>query len=379
MLKEKGKIIIIMLLDITYYPPILSLCNILSNLGYEIVYIGGCSNIDTEKRLKQKSIKIYKYGIYGGNKVKRFFQQIQFRMMVKKVIKQEYSDDNSILWIVHAEAVSLFHAFLGKYYVIAHLLEFRLKMKFGNHLLSPFLDLRRQMPLANKVICCEYNRAQLTKAAFSLKKLPYILPNKVEINELISDDELPNDIKNMVEKYKNKKIILYQGVFNPERKLDTFIETIDHLPNEYVLFMMGGETELYYDLKNRYESQRIVFLPFLPPPIHLNITKMAHLGIISYLPVFNDFGRAINVLYCAPNKIYEYAKYGIPMISNDLPALKYAFMENKAGLCITEYNIDEIKNAIFAIEKDYITYSEEALKLYNSLNVQDIIKNILKE
>lgn len=45
----KSKVILTMIYDIKLFPPVISICNILSELNYEIVYIGGCSDMNTEK------------------------------------------------------------------------------------------------------------------------------------------------------------------------------------------------------------------------------------------------------------------------------------------------------------------------------------------
>lgn len=179
--------------------------------------------------------------------------------------------------------------------------------------------------------------------------------------------------------YRNKKIILYQGVFIPERRVDYFIRAVNSLPDDYVLFLMGGENPFYNELKNKYQSERIVFLPFLPPPLHLEITKLAHIGILVYVVDGEPINRAINVLYCAPNKLYEYSMFGIPMISNNLPALSFIFSKFEAGICtdiLLEKNVCE---AILEIDKNYELYSKASVQLYNSVDMIDIVKGILRE
>ena len=50
----KSKVILTMIYDIKLFPPVISICNILSELNYEIVYIGGCSDMNTEKSIDGK-------------------------------------------------------------------------------------------------------------------------------------------------------------------------------------------------------------------------------------------------------------------------------------------------------------------------------------
>ena len=50
--------------------------SILSELNYEIVYIGGCSNVAIERALIEKNhVKFYKTPLYGGNGMQRIIQQ----------------------------------------------------------------------------------------------------------------------------------------------------------------------------------------------------------------------------------------------------------------------------------------------------------------
>ena len=51
----KNRIVLTMIYDIKLFPPVMSICNILSELNYEIVYIGGCSDATIEKALTEKN------------------------------------------------------------------------------------------------------------------------------------------------------------------------------------------------------------------------------------------------------------------------------------------------------------------------------------
>lgn len=142
---------------------------------------------------------------------------------------------------------------------------------------------------------------------------------------------------------------------------------------------MNSNNSLYDELKNKYQSDRIVFLPFLAPPLHLEITKLAHIGILVYIVNGVPINHAINVLYCAPNKLYEYSKFGIPMVANDLPALNMAFYQNKAGVCLRSLSAKEISEAILKIDSDYEGYSQSSYQLYNSIDMVDLVNSIVSD
>ena len=377
----KSKVILTMIYDIKLFPPVISICNILSELNYEIVYIGGCSDMNTEKVLMERNhVRFYKTPLYGGNGMQRIIQQWKYRRYVLEMLKNEYVKETTYLWLLHSETVSLFSAYLDKYDVISHLFEFKNPtQKIAYRLLNPCYPFEKNLKKSKKVICCEYNRAHITKSIYDLDKVPYILPNKPYNGNVQIAQSLPFSIQEIISKYRNKKIILYQGVFIPERRVDYFVRAVNSLPDDYILFLMGGENPFYNELRDKCQSERIVFLPFLPPPLHLEITKLAHIGILVYVVDGEPINRAINVLYCAPNKLYEYSMFGIPMISNNLPALNFIFSKFEAGNCtdiLLEKNVCE---AILEIDRNYESYSKASVQLYNSVDMLDIVKGILRE
>lgn len=102
------------------------------------------------------------------------------------------------------------------------------------------------------------------------------------------------------------------------------------------------------------------------------------MGILSYVANGCDFAGVINPLYCAPNKIFEYAKFGIPMISNDLPGLTCIFKEYKCGETIKyPLTVEKIKNIIEKVSGNYSVYSEGARAYYDSVDVVDIVRSVL--
>lgn len=62
-------------------------------------------------------------------------------------------------------------------------------------------------------------------------------------------------------------------------------------------------------------------LPYITAPYHLEVTSHAFIGILIYAPVYGTFTSPLNSIYCAPNKLYEFSHFGIPMIGNNIPGL----------------------------------------------------------
>lgn len=379
------KVILIMKEDIVQYPPILSMINVLIKLQKKVVFIGPYSDKQQKNKLKEKGVVFYdKISLNVKSKpIHKIIEQLRFRHYVKSVLTSIYEQDDEIC-IINEDTVCLLWKVICMYKYLIYFLEtpgYNVRLKY--RIYTPSFKLINACRGAHKIICCEYNRAHIIKGLFQLDELPIILPNKFfKLESQLDDRNIPDDIQLILDEVKSrtvgKKIILYQGVFNSgERRLEEFILAVNSLPDEYVLLAMGRGNAMFELLKEKYSSDRIIFIDFINPPFHLGITSLAHIGILSYFPVNKSFIQILNPLYCAPNKIFEYSKYGLPMISNDVPALKSTFKEFNCGE-IVEYpiSISDIAQKILTISSNYEMYTKGALNYYKSVDVEKIIASI---
>lgn len=363
----------------------LTLLNVLPDLGYKVIHIGVFSDAVAEKDFEQSKIEFWRTVAYNGdaNFAKKFRQQLQYKYQVKRYLKEAKLTDDDTIWLMQAETICLLNKIIGTYRTILHFFEFiepRINWKYK--IISPFYNPCVTFKKAHKIVCCEYNRAQIMKGLFQLEYLPVVLPNKMYIKESTLS-VIPDDIKSLFAKIQDKlygkKVVLYQGIFlDKERRLEEFCEAVLNMSNDYILVVMGKGDGMYNALKKKYESDKIIFIPFIRPPYHLLITRLATIGVLSYFPRSGSISRTINPLYCAPNKIFEYAKYHIPMISNDIPALKYAFMEYRCGECVSyPMTSQKIAIEIQKIVADLSNYQQGAKDLFESIDVKKIIQEIM--
>ena len=383
--RMKKRIYLILKDDLVYYPPVISIINVCVELGYHVIFIGNYADQVQQKYLENEGV-VFKSTVKMNDYApvfKKMFEKLQFKKQVFKYLKESEVSVNDYVWLFHSETLCLLHKLVDHYRVIFHPLEFTLPVaNWKYRLLSPSLNLARTVRKAVKVVCCEYNRAQLTRGIFALDQLPYVLPNKMYMSHA-EESGIPADIQECINpilsKLKGRKVILYQGVFlGKERRLEEFCEAIQALPDEYMLVAMGKGSEYYEKLKEKYASDRILFIPFIRPPYHLLITKEASVGVLSYFPDSTNIATVINPLYCAPNKIFEYARYGIPMISNDIPGLYYLFMQYGCGEVVrSPMTVEAICNSIEQIQSHYADYAAGAKRYYESVDVKQLIEEIL--
>lgn len=381
-----GTIYFILKDDMIYYPPVLSIINACLDLEYSVVFIGNYTDVNAKADLQNRGVQFVEINRINDEKrlLSRVLDKIIFKRKVYRFLNNTNVMNNDFIWLFHTDTLCLLNKLTLKYHVIFHPLEFSsYTTNWKYKIISPKLNLPQVIRQASRIVCCEYNRAQITKGLLSLKKLPYVLPNKMYLSNENWSLSLPIDIQQLIDsvkpKLEGKKVILYQGVFmDKERRLEEFCETVKTMSEDYVLIAMGKGSAYYNALKKKYDSDRIMFIPFIRPPYHLLITQMASIGVLSYIPDPTSFASVINPLYCAPNKIFEYARYGVPMIANDIPGLSYIFKLYECGEVINDLSdMNQIKQTIENLLRLYSKYSKGAISYYNAIDVKDIVQKIL--
>ena len=169
--------------------------------------------------------------------------------------------------------------------------------------------------------------------------------------------------------------MLYQGSFGDDRNLNTFAEAIEQLSDICCMYIMGRENTYSKQLCNEYTSVRSI--PFLPPPYHLLITKEADIGILPYIPKKYEYYHILNAVYCAPNKLYEYSAFGLPMIGTDVPGISEPFSKYGMGCILNDFCIGEIKDKIHIINTHYDEMSIASKCFFEDTDLDKIAENII--
>ena len=100
------------------------------------------------------------------------------------------------------------------------------------------------------------------------------------------------------------------------------------------------------------------------------MTSHANIGLVFY----DDF--SLNQAFCAPNKIYEYSGFGIPILANKIPGLENTVGKYNAGKCV-DFKVDDLISAIKEIDNHYEMYSNNASALYESVDNGSTIEEII--
>jgi len=381
-------IYIIMHNDLMHYPTMISLIDILKDLGHRVTYIGEFSESPTTTRFRKEGVELIQLGYNRiGSQLNRYLVQRKYKKRLSAKLRSIKMRENDLIWYVYSDSATFIHKLLAQYKYVVHFYEFtRMTYSWKFKLLYPSFSQPELCKKAVGVIHCQYDRAQIYKGLAGLSRTPYVLPNKMYESSSEADKiSIPNSIKEQIESIKKKigdrKVILYQGVFeSKERKLDEFCQAISLMSDDYMLIAMGRGDESYIQLKEKYESDRILFIPFIIPPFHLEVTKLASVGVLSYSTNAPTINGVINPMYCAPNKIFEYSKFSIPMISNDIPGLKRIFEQYHCGRVVTDpITPDKICVELNELFSNIEEYRYGSFEYYNSVDTFEIVKSILAE
>lgn len=350
------------------YPPCINQICYLNDLNIEVlVCFGECAE-NVKSIFKKRNIRYIDLntkrsckGILG--KIESF---MRYKKAVKSILEKEMNKDD-ILWFGTVDsAFSVANLLKSKKYVLS-ILELYDENNFYRKNIGKII----KDSLA--VIACESNRAAIMKCWWNLKEKPFVMPNKPYFHpeklRVKGSEELT---KKSIEKIDGKKIILYQGIISTDRDLGTLAEALELLNEDVYLVLLGNEINSSADKIKKIYSKTI-YLGYIPAPLHLELTSYATIGIANY----DD--SCLNNIYCAPNKIYEYGGFGLPILCSDVPGLEYTVGAYKAGICCNFKDINEIKEGLEKILSNYKEYSDNAKKMFNSIDNQFVMKKIVKK
>ena len=380
------KIVIVQKHPLDILPPLISLIRILQHLGHTIHYIGLSKTEATVKCLETLEIpySLFDWPVvtFRNHPVLRLKQKLLspllpfiFRRWIWAEIEKIICNSKDyVVWTHSMNTASLIGDKAlnwGKRHIVSL---YDLGDEFGRQLSGFSIE-----KLYNNatIVECEYNRAHIIMAMKNLPTLPFVLPNKPYPSYRLRDMRVTDECAaRIVDSWRDKKVILYQGALQADRGgLFNVIETLcEELPNTIVA-VMGKNIGRIAELKRRFAN--FCHVPYIAPPGHLEVTSHAHIGIAMYNGGAVYGLSPLNPVYCAPNKIYEYSGFGLPMLCNDIPGLRYSVGIAKAGICVDETNRDAVVDATREMLNNYETFSANATRFYDSVDTVRIVQDIL--
>ena len=346
---------------LSYLPPFQAIIDCLKRSNeYKLVVITTEKDNGIDELYAGDNIQFIHYYERLANKniFERVYRKIKREILIRKKLSEDIlSIPHDILWVIHEKTALKISGVLKNLDYILSIYELRDDDERMRK------QLRSIIQHAKVPIVCEYNRGEIMRTWFHLPKSPVVLPNKPYTHP--REKDIPIEVE-----LPKEKIILYQGVILPSRNLDILCEAVENIDG-YRVVLMGGETEYLKQLKAKYP--KVYHVGHIKSPHHLKVTSHAHIGLVTY-----DY-YCLNTIYCAPNKIWEYSGFGIPMLANTIPGLKYTVESHNAGVCVDTNDKNQIEKAIREIDQSYDFYREKSLEFYESCNIEEIIESIINK
>lgn len=366
--------------DIQNYPPVISLTQNLLENGHEVHLVGRSSSAIQPKACYADRFHPYELRHYSGATAgKSVIARIGNRRALNEQIRSltaEAMSHSDILWTTSVNALRALGSSVLRYKHVMQLMELqRFCYQYKGHFKFPIDEYARK---AFRVVVPEINRAYITQIWWNLANRPYVLPNKPYSCELIEPlEEMLPHLEQMA--CDGRISMLYLGGIFPDRDLSQFAEVAERHSDKYSFYIVGKPCN---DRMRRYLNELLVQYPsttycgYYPPPYHLNFIRFAKIGLLPYKPVIADALSELNALYCAPNKIFEYAAFGVPMIGSDVIGLQLPFQRFGIGKC-TDLKADNIEQVLSDIAPNRKQMAEACKVYYECVDLDHIVADII--
>jgi glycosyltransferase involved in cell wall biosynthesis len=136
-------------------------------------------------------------------------------------------------------------------------------------------------------------------------------------------------------------ILLYQGGLADGRGVKLILEAFQAREDTKIVLVFMGSGSLEQEIKlaaSKYKN--IFYFPMVPAEVVLEYTSSADFG------VHLMENTCLNHYYAMPNKLFEYAMAGLPVLVSNLKDMSDLIMNNRMGIVIHDLSVNGINNAI---------------------------------
>lgn len=172
---------------------------------------------------------------------------------------------------------------------------------------------------------------------------PYVVLNAPLLSNVVKgNDDI--SIRKALNVPENQKIILYTGAITFNRGLAKLVESLQYLPNVYLVMMGFGNEAFKNNLKATAlkvnAEHRFSFFGPVPPSDVASYVSSVDLGVA---PIQNA---CLSYYFCSPNKIFEYMLGGVPVVASNFPELANLVEKWKIGYTFDPEDPKDIARSI---------------------------------
>jgi glycosyltransferase involved in cell wall biosynthesis len=162
-------------------------------------------------------------------------------------------------------------------------------------------------------------------------------------------------------------LCVYQGDINLERGLGVMVAAMSYLSSNYRLLVIGGGPDVAAMMMladQQHCADKVNILGKVPRDDLHDMLRFCDIGVITY-----SF-HGLNNVFCAPNKVFEYAFAGIPIVSTGQPPLLELVADTGIGRTTASGRAPSASELAAAIEdvREHASQCKSALKSFLEAN-----------
>lgn len=215
------------------------------------------------------------------------------------------------------------------------------KLSFRSRLFLHFE--RKAIKKSNLIICAQEDRTLLMKEFYNLKRTPVTIKNISKLPDGYCT--VPATVESFFSKY--KRVVVYAGIISKTRQIDKLVKEMADLDSVGLLIIGNGDQ--YNELKKLIEDEdikNVLLAGSIPYQQLSSILRRCDIGYLFYPTT------GLNNIYCVPNKIFEYASVGLPMLANENPTVRRIFDDSQIGICT-----NSIKDGVKKLLANHLYYA----------------------
>ena len=379
--KDENKVLLVHYGNVMHYPPVINLIDCLTANGYRTFLISEESS--------EMPDRILSNSLFDREEIKietkpGFINAVERNLVKRKLYRAAFAKNmknGDIIWTTNDNAVAVLNKLLVPFQDrhVLQLMELVKKVPMIKGVPYLSFPIEKYAQNAWKTVVPERNRAYIQKVLWKQTKTPYVLPNKPY---RLEKGEITEDVQLALETIQNedRHIVLYLGVVGKDRDLSCFVNAVEKLGDDYCLYVIGRVVPTvqsdFDDLLKQHRS--VKYLGFFNPPSHLHFIEYADVALLPYKPAYNIKSQSpLNALYCAPNKIYEYAGFGVPMVGSDVLGLREPFEKYNIGVCCDESSEDSVAEAIKYVMNNRELMGKNCSRFFAESDLDRIVLDII--
>lgn len=189
---------------------------------------------------------------------------------------------------------------------------------------------RLSLPAADLVIAANRYRARLMKKYYGMKSPPVPVLNIPSVGQTQASPDVEREYSSL--KVDGRSVIVYEGNMASSRGIHLLVNAMPLLRDDCMMVLIGsgsGAEQIRENVKKRGLENDVFCLGTVPHSSLHSILALCHIGLVTY-----SFS-GLNNIYCAPNKLFEYAHAGLPILSSGQRVLRQMVRGYDIGECLS--------------------------------------------